>query len=188
MGRKVRAAKASLVAAFLAAGGAAATAKAGPASHGAKAGASAARANTGGTLKWGSPLVRFLKLDGFPAYLKIENFTQYYKMLSLPELSDFYAKDTRAIIGVLDVYQKGGTAHGSLLEGILIGLEQYWKQDNSDALLNFLKVEGALDAYLKYGDFFLAMERDAPKAFEFYVKTTGIAGVPAVQREGGEIG
>jgi hypothetical protein len=188
MGRKARAAKASLVAAFLAAGGAAATAKAGPASHTARAGASAARSNTGGTLEWGSALVRFLKLDGFPAYLKVENFTQYYKELSLSELSDFYSKDTNAIIGVLDLYQKGGTADGSLLRGILIGLEQYWKYDNSDALLNFIKGEGALDAYLKYRDFFVAMERDAKDAFSFYVKTTGIAGVPPVQEEDGEIG
>lgn len=57
-------------------------AKAGPASHAVKARSSAARSNTGGTLEWGSALVRFLKLDGFPAYLKVENFTQYYKELT----------------------------------------------------------------------------------------------------------
>jgi hypothetical protein len=187
MGRKARAAKASLVAAFLAAGGAAATAKAGPASVAAKARANAAHSNTGGTLEWGSALVRFLKLDGFPAYFKVDNFAEYYKLLSLPELSDFYAKDTSAIIGVLDLYQKAGTAQGSLLEGILVGLEQYWKYDNSDVLLNFFKEEGALDAYDKYRDFFLAMERDAQDAFSFYVKMTGIAGVPAFH-EDGEIG
>jgi hypothetical protein len=187
MGRKARAAKASLVAAFLAAGGAAATAKAGPASHASKAGASAARSNSGGTLQWGSALVRFLKLDGFPAYLKIENFTQYYKELSLSQLSDFYSKDTSAIIGVLDLYQKGGTANGSLLEGILIGLEQYNKFDNRDALDNFFKRDGALDAYLKYRDFFLAMREDARNAFDFYYKITGIAEVP-FQGEDGEIG
>jgi len=184
MGRKARAARASLVAAFLATGGAAATAKAGQASHAARAGARAARANTGAGLEWGSPLARFIKLDGFPAYLKIENFAQYYKFLSLSELSDFYAKDTSAIIGVLDLYKKGGTANGSLLEGVLAGLEQYWKYDKADELLNFIKRDDAMDAYLKYRDFFVAMEQDAKDTFTFYSKTTGIEGIPFLEEDG----
>jgi hypothetical protein len=193
MGRKIRAAKASLVAAFLATGGAAATAKAGSSSQADRAGAAAQRSSAGPlaqfdkALEWGSPLVRFLKLDGFPAYLKVDGFAQYYKLLTLDELSAFYYKDQSQVDAVLALYHKGGTASGSLLEGILIGLEQYWKYDDSDTLTSFLKFEDAQAAYLKFEDFFGALERDANGAFSFFVKETGIAGLPAVQLPG-EIG
>jgi hypothetical protein len=191
MGRKVRAAKASLVAAFLAAGGAAATAKAGSSSHAAKTGPSATRSSPGASLNWGSTLVRFLKLDGYPAYLKIDSFTQYYKdYLKLDELSTFYQKYEDSIDPLLALYVKGGTAHGSLLEGILIGLEQYWKYDgNTEAFDNFFKLDGAQDAYLKFENFYNALHENAKDAFSFFVKETGISGLlPAVQEPPTEIG
>jgi hypothetical protein len=190
MGRKAQAAKASLVAAFVAAGGAAATAKAHPSTQAGKVPASAASSRADG-LNWGSALVRFLKLDGFPAYLKIHGFAQYDKLLSLDELTSFYNKDRSQIDAVLALYQKGGTANGSLLEGVLIGLEQYWKQNNSDALLNFLKIKGAQGAYDKFSDFFRALQADTKDAFTFFYKETGIPELPAVQLPGdgdGEIG
>ena len=195
MGRKIRGAKASLVAAFLATGGAAATAKADSTSQNAGAGASVSRPSMSHPLaqfskielNWGSPLVRFLKLDGFPAYLKIDGFAQYYKLLSLQELSDFYSKDQSQVDAALALYQKGGTKAGGLLEGILIGLEQYWKFDDREPLLNFLKLDGAQEAYVKFADFFVALETDAKAAFSFFNKETGIAGLPAVQTPG-EIG
>jgi hypothetical protein len=190
MGRKAQAAKASLVAAFVAAGGAAATAKAHTGAQAGKVPARSAASNPGG-INWGDALVRFLKLDGFPSYLKVENFAQYYKLLSLDELSAFYNKDREAIDGVLALYQKGGTAEGSLLQGILIGLEQYYKENNSEPLLNFLKEKQALAAYDKWSGFFRALKADAENAFAFFYKETGIPDLPAVQLPGdggGELG
>ncbi len=117
MGRKMRAAKASLVAAFLAAGGAA-TAKAVPAG-------TAKPANTiGGSsaISWGDPLIRFLKLDGFPAYLKIDGFAQlaqYYKLHLLADTATLYDKYPDQVAGLLDLYHK---ADAGPLSGILIGL------------------------------------------------------------------
>jgi hypothetical protein len=184
MGRKVKAAKASLVAAFLAAGGAAATAKAGSSSNAQTSGSTASATAVNGSLEWGSALVRFLKLDGFPAYLKIDNFADYYKLLSVDELSVFYDKNRDPVDGVLALYQKGGTAQGSMLEGILIGLEQYFKYDNRDVLFNFVKGEDALAAYQKFATFYGALEKGAPDALSFFQKETGINGVPAVQFDG----
>jgi hypothetical protein len=180
MGRKIRAAKASLVAAFLATGGAAATAKAGSTSHSVKsAGASSASASRD-TLQWGHSLVRFLKLDGFPAYLKVDGFADYYKLLSLDELTSFYSKDTVQVDAVLALYQKAGTANGSLLESMLNGLEQYWKYDKAAPLEAFFKQDGALDAYNKFTDFYFALEQDAVDAFAFFQKETGITGIPEI--------
>ena len=125
--------------------------------------------------------MRFLKLDGFPAYLKVTDFAQYYKLLSLDELSSFYVKDADQVDGVLALYQKGGTRSGSLLEGILIGLEQYLKYENTEPLLSLLKSEDAQAAYLKFEEFFTALQRDAKDAFSFFQKETGITGLPAVQ-------
>jgi hypothetical protein len=184
MGRKSRAAKASLVAAFVAAGGAAATAKANESPQSARAKAPS-RAKSS-PLNWGSALSRFIKLDGFPSYLKIDGFAQYNKLLSLDELSAFYYKDQSQVDGLLALYQKGGKTDG-LLEGILIGLEQYYKYDDRTALFNFIKGEDALNAYIKFSSFFRAMQADAKNAFSFFYKETGILDVPAVQTGDGEI-
>jgi hypothetical protein len=188
MGRKIGTAKASLVAAFLAAGGAAATANAN-AGTASQPRVSSRPAHAGGSdpftryskieMSWGSALLRFLKLDGFPAYLKVTDFAQYYKLLSLEELSEFYVKDAAQVDGVLALYHKGGTRSGSLLEGILIGLEQYLKYDNKEPLLNFLKADDAQVAYLKFEEFFTALQRDAKDAFSFFQKETGITSLPA---------
>jgi hypothetical protein len=188
MGRKIRAAKASLVAAFLAAGGAAA-AKAVPA------------ATTPGSLTisgstWGDdPVTRFLKLDGFPAYLKIDGFaslTQYYKDALMGDGSTLYLKYEDQVSGLLDLYQK---ADGGPLGGLLAALEQYYKHQDSGPLLDYLKTEAGMDAYLKFEDFFGALETVAradeggSTALEYFQKLTGIAGLPAVQDQGpGPIG
>lgn len=180
MGRKVTAAKTSLVAAFLAANGAAA-AQAVPAK-------SAKPANTIGgsvSINWGDQLVRFLKLDGFPAYLKIDGFAalaQYYKMQILSDVSTLYFKYAPQVADLLALYQK---ADAGPLAGILIGLEQYYKEDNLQPLLDYLKTPGAMDAYLKFESFFSALravggEKDA-SAFQFFWKETGIAGNPLAQ-------
>jgi hypothetical protein len=180
MGRKLRAAKTSLVAAFLAANGAAA-AQAMPAK-------SAKPANPIGgavSINWGDPLVRFLKLDGFPAYLKIDGFAalaQYYKMQILGDVSTLYLKYQDQVAGLLALYQK---ADAGPLAGILIGLEQYYKEDNIEPLRDYLKTPGAMDAYGKFESFFSALravggERQA-SAFEFFYKETGIAGNPLAQ-------
>lgn len=175
MGRKIRAAKASLVAAFVAAGGAAA------ATTHARPTAAPIQATT---IKWGDPLVRFLKLDGFPAYLKIDGFAQYYKLLSTPdalqELSRFYEKWRPQVDDVLSLYHK---ANGGPLQGILIGLEQYFKYDNIQPLLSYIKGEDAAQAYFKFETFLGYLKRDAPNAFQFFVKETSIAGDP-FQKDG----
>jgi hypothetical protein len=191
MGRKIRAAQASLVATFLAAGGAA-TAKAMHSS-------SARPANTIGgstSVNWGDQMVRFLKLDGFPAYLKYDGFAQlamYYKAQLISDTETLYLKYGDKIGGVLELYQK---ADAGPLTGVLIGLEQYWKYDNSQALFDWLKTPGALDVYLKYEDFYSALQAVAKgdgengSALDFYQKETGIMGVPRVQEptDGGVTG
>jgi hypothetical protein len=195
MGRKIRAAKASLVAAFLAASGAA-TAKAMD-SHAVKP------ANTiGGTqINWGDPLIRFMKLDGFPAYFKYDGFealTQFYKAQLLSDAAALYLKYDQKIYDVMAYYQK---ADGGLLSGILIGLEQYYKERNIEPLLNYVKLTpGAMDAYIKYGDFIESLQAVArsdqgkPSALDYYIKLTGIdvgieGQLPAVQStEDGPIG
>ncbi len=68
-----------------------------------------------------------------------------------------------------------------MLEGILIGLEQYLKYQNTEPLLSFLKDADAQSAYLKFEDFFTALQRDAKDAFSFFQKETGITSLPAVQ-------
>jgi hypothetical protein len=177
MGRKIRAAKASLVAAFVAAGGATAATT--------SARTTAAPNQAAATINWGDPLVRFLKLDGFPAYLKIDGFTQYYKMLSTPdalqELSNFYDKWRPAVDDVLSLYHK---ASGGSLEGILIGLEQYFKYDDIQPLLSYIKGEDAAQAYFKFETFLGYLKQDAPNAFQFFLKETSIAGDPLAQRDG----
>jgi len=182
MDRKSRAAKTSLVAAFLAAGGAVASTA--PAEAASPPGP-AAVSNTS-QLQWGDQLVRFLKLDGFPAYLKIDGFAQlarYYKAQTtfLPELSDFYLKSptNQAVTNdLLALYQK---ADGGPLAGILIGLEQFYKTGDRVPLLDYLKTPGALDAYQKFETFLTALGNEdtgAPLAFDFFYKETGIAGDP----------
>jgi hypothetical protein len=184
MGRKIRAAKASLVAAFVAASGAAA-AKAIP-GHSAKPAATAAE-----FIKWGDPLIRFLKLDGFPSYLKIDGFAQlaqFYKEALLTDAAALYLKDATPVADVLDMYQK---ANAGPLSGILIGLEQFYKEKNSDALFEYIKSEEGMANYLKFERFFSALQRDAPDAFQFFYKETGIAGNPLEQiptDSGGQIG
>lgn len=112
MGRKIRAAKASLVAAFLATSGAA-TAKA---MH-----SSAARpANTIGgaaAVNWGDPVIRFLKLDGFADYLKLDGSAQlamFYKEQLLSDTASLYDKWMPQVNDLLALYHK---ASGGPLEG-----------------------------------------------------------------------
>ncbi|MHB8696058.1 MAG: hypothetical protein ACYDHH_33010 [Solirubrobacteraceae bacterium] len=188
MGKKVRAAKASLVAAFLAAGGAA-TAKA--------VTAGAAPANTGGraaaSANWGDPLIRFLKLDGFPAYLKLEGFAQlaqYYKEQLLTDTATLYDKWRPQVDDLLALYQK---ADAGPLTGILVGLETFYKEQNIQPLLDYLKTPGAMDAYLKFEGFFSALRavaaKEGPSAFQFFYKETGIVGNPVGElTDGGVIG
>src|SRR5204862_424840 len=140
MGRKIRAAKASLVAAFVAAGGAA-TAKSVSAASAAEPSAPVAS-----QVNWGDQLVRFLKLDGFPAYFKVDEFAQlaqFYKASLLSDASALYYKYPDQVSALLDLYQK---ADAGPLSGILIGLETYWKADDIQPLLDYLKTPGALDA------------------------------------------
>jgi hypothetical protein len=174
MGKKIQAAKASLVAAFLAAGGGAvAKSLATP--------ASAPAATAVSDVSLGDQLVRFLKLDGFPAYFKSPDFAQlenFYKPQLPVAASDLYIKYGSAVDGVLSLYQK---ADAGPLTGILGGLETYWKEDNLQPLLNYLKEQpGAMDAYVKFQTFFSALSEVSPEggAFDFFVKMTGILGDP----------
>lgn len=174
MDRKSRAARTSLVAAFIAAGGAVATP--GPAAAASPPDPAVAG---GSQLQWGDQLVRFLKLDGFPAYLKVDSFAQYYKWRDfMPELSSFYLKYQPQVDDFLTLYQK---ADAGPLTGILIGLEQYYKNDTSAPLLDYLKTPGAMDAYLKLEVFLDALGKAAPDAFQFFYKETGIAGAPRLE-------
>jgi hypothetical protein len=179
MGRKIRAAKASLVAAFLATSGAA-TAKA---MHG----SSARPANTIGgsaSVNWGDPVIRFLKLDGFAAYLKLDGSAQlamFYKEQLLSDTASLYDKWMPQVNDLLALYHK---ASGGPLEGILIGLETFYKENNIQPLLDYLKLPGAMDAYLKFEGFFSALQavnREGQGAFQFFYKETGIAGNPLEQ-------
>jgi hypothetical protein len=180
MGKKIRAAKASLVAAFLAAGGGAA--------GGAVALSSPAPAATiGGStgITQGDPLVRFLKLDGFPAFLKIDGFAAFYKAYEpyvLADAATLYDKYPSAVADLLSLYQK---ADAGPLGGIVSGLEAYYKYDNLQPLKDFLETPGAFDAYVKFQTFFSALEQGAsegkPSAFDFFYKETGIAGNPIGQ-------
>src|SRR4051812_7193402 len=176
MGKKIQAAKASLVAAFLAAsGGVAAKATASPASGP----AAAAGATTG--ISWGDPLIRFLKLDGFPAFWKAQDFAQldnFYKPQLTASVADLYFKYDDQVKDVLALYQK---ADQGPLGGILIGLEQFYKEDNIRPLLDTLKEQTAIDAYVKFQSFYSAMRQVSPEgggALEFFQKTTGILGDP----------
>jgi hypothetical protein len=173
MGRKIQATKASLVAAFLAAsGGAIAKTLVNPTP------APAAVSATG--VAWGDQLVRFIKLDGFPAFYKspdsaaLENF---YKPQLIESASSLYLKYGDAVNDVLALYQK---ADGGPLTGILSGLETYWKVHNIQPLLDYLKAPGAMDAYFKFQTFFSALQSVSPEggAFDFFVKVTGIQGDP----------
>ena len=183
MGKKIRAAQASLVATFLAAGGAA-TAKAMHSS-------SARPANTIGgsvSVNWGDQMIRFLKLDGFSPYLKYDGSSQlamYYKPQLISDTETLYLKYADKVGGVLDLYSKG---NNDALTGALTALEQYWKADDSKAFFDWIKTPGALDVYLKYEDFYSALQAVARgdgengSALDFYQKETGIMGVPAVQQ------
>jgi hypothetical protein len=182
MGRKIRAAQASLVATFLAAGGAA-TAKAMHSS-------SARPANTigGVSVNWGDQMIRFLKLDRFPAYLKYDGSAQlamYDKVRLISDTETLYLKYGDKVGGVLDLYSKG---NNDALAGALTALEQYWKQDDQKSFYDWIKTPGALDVYLKYEDFYSALQAVAKgdgengSALDFYQKETGIMGVPAVQQ------
>jgi len=180
MGRKIRAAKASIVAAFLAAGGATAAKAADPGSV---------------QVNWGDQLVRFIKLDGFPDYSKAFDsaaLTLYYKQQILDDASDMYVKYGQKVSDVLSYYNK---ANGGLLSGILIGLEQYYKVNDVGPLLEYIKeTPGAMDAYIKYDGFVEALQGEArddaakgqSSALDYYIKLTGIdvgidGQLPAVQ-------
>jgi hypothetical protein len=187
MGRNIRAAKASLVAAFLAAGGATA-AKALPAHEASPAAAAGGTVADG--IAWGDPLIRFLKLEGFPAYLKIDGFAQlaqYYKPQLMGDGSTLYLKYEDQVANLLALYHK---ANAGPLAGILIGLERYYKDGDKETLLDFLKTPSNMDAYIKFTDFFDALQtvgRDEEDggAFGFFAKETGIPELPAVQAPSG---
>jgi hypothetical protein len=186
MGKKIRAAQASLVATFLAAGGAA-TAKAMHAG-------SARPANTiGGSsaINWGDQLIRYLKLDGFPAFLKVDGFAQlaqFYKEQLLSDAATMYLKFGDDVSNVLTLYQK---ADAGPLAGILIGLEQYNKAQNAQPLLDYLKIKGNLDNYVKFQKVYLDLaqvargDEEKGSALDFYIKLTGISSVPSPEQLGG---
>jgi hypothetical protein len=185
MGKKIRAAQASLVATFLAAGGAA-TAKA---MHS----TSARPANTVGSasINWGDQLVRFMKLDGFPAFMKIDGFAQlaqFYKDQLLSDAAALYMKYPDDVANVLALYQK---ADGGPLAGILVGLEQFYKEQNAQPLLDYLKIKGNIDNYVKYDKWFTDLQAvarsdgDKGSALDFYIKMTGIAAVPSPEQLAG---
>ena len=183
MGRKIRAAKASLVAAFVASGGAAAAS----AVPGKSAQPTRHTATAAEFIKWGDPLIRFVKLDGFPSYLKADGFAQlanYYKASLLSDAAALYDKWRPQVDDLLSLYQK---ADAGPLTGILIGLETYWKQDgNIKPLLDYLKTPGAMDAYIKFWNALDAFQKVAPAgggAFEFFVKETGIVADPLQSRD-----
>lgn len=182
MDRKSRAARTSLVAAFLAAGGSVVSTA--PAQAAPPPGPTVSPAAS--QLQWGDQLVRFLKLEGFPAYLKVDNFAQYYKFLDAarPQLDSFYKDNQGTVDDLLALYHK---ANAGPLTGILIGLEQYYKNDNREPLLDYLKTPGAMDAYLKFEDFINALGKAAPDAFQFFYKETGIEGVPSDEWTDGPI-
>ncbi len=185
MGKKIRVAQASLVATFLAASGAA-TAKA---FHAKSAGKTA---TIGGSINWGDQLIRYLKLDGFPAYLKFvgfEQLTQYYKAQLLFDAAALYQKHELDVNNALALYQK---ADGGPLAGILIGLEQYNKAQNAQPLTDYLKIKGNLDNYVKfqkvYNDLAEVARSDGENgsALDYYIKLTGIASVPSPSQLLGE--
>ena len=188
MGRKIRAAQASLVATFLAAGGAA-TAKA---MH-AKSAAGKAITINGASINWGDQLIRYIKLDGFPSYFKVDNFAQlaqYYKAQLLSDAATLYFKYSEDVNNVLALYQK---ADGGPLTGILIGLEQYNKAQNAQPLIEYLKADKSnLDNYFKffkvYNDLTQVARADGEKgsALDFYIKLTGISSVPSPSQLLGE--
>ncbi len=176
MGKKIRAAKASLVAAFLAAGGAATA----TGMH-----STSQKTNTtwrAGTINWGDQLIRFMKLDGFPSYMKIDGsaqLAQFYKEQLLVDAAALYEKWRPAVDDLLALYQK---ANAGPLDGILIGLEQFYKYNETQPLLDYIKTEDGLANYMKFESFFSALQAvDRDKqggAFDFFVKMTGISGNP----------
>jgi hypothetical protein len=175
MGRKIQAAKASLVAAFLAASGAAAQKAVATTPTDPAAAASAS------SVSWGDPLLRFIKLDGFPSFWKAQDFAalaNFYKPQLTASVADLYFKYDDQVNDVLTLYQK---ADQGPLGGILIGLEQFYKEGNREPLLDTLKEPGAMDAYIKFTSFYKAMGQVSPEgggALEFFQKTTGILGDP----------
>lgn len=175
MGRKIQAAKASLVAAFLAASGAVAErALATPAGDPA-----AASATT--DVSWGDPLLRFVKLDGFSAFWKAQDFAaleNFYKPQLTDSAAQLYIKFNDQVTDVLDLYKK---VDQGPLGGIVTGLEQFYKFDKLQPLLDTLKEPGAADAYIKFQSFYKAMGQVSPEgggALEFFQKATGILGDP----------
>jgi hypothetical protein len=180
MGKKIRAAKASLVAAFLAAGGAATA----TGMHS----TSAKTTNTigGGSINWGDELIRFLKLDGFPAYLKVDGFAQLAqdnKPYLLEDAATLYDKWPNQVAGVLSLYEK---ANAGELNGILIGLEQFFKYQKEQPLLDYVKTDDGMANYAKFEKFFSALQsvgrsEEGGSAFDFFVKETGITGDPLGQ-------
>ena len=146
------------------------------------------------SINWGDPLIRFLKLDGFPAYLKLDGFAQmaqYYKDQLISDAGVLYDKYPSQVADLLGLYHK---ADAGPLSGILIGLETYYKEQNIQPLLDYLKMPGAMDAYLKFEGFFSALQavnREGQGAFQFFYKETGIAGNPLGQSTdgtGGQLG
>ena len=184
MGRKIRAAKASIVAAFLAAGGSAAAKAANPGSV---------------QVNWGDQLVRFIKLDGLPDYIKATDsaaLTNFYKDAIVGDASEMYVKYGQKVYDVLSYYNK---ANAGLLPGIISGLEQFYKEKNLEPLLEYIKdTPGAMDAYIKFDGFVQALQGEArddaakgqSSALDYYIKLTGIdvgidGQLPAVQSTDG---
>lgn len=183
MGRKIRAAQASLVAAFLAAGGSAAA-------KGASTAANAPQPHMA-TIDWGDQLIRFIKLDGFPDYMKSTDsaaLTNYYKEQIIGDAATLYDKWLPAVQDVLALYQK---ADAGPLDGILIGLEQYNKANDPSLLVNYLKIKGNLDNYVKFQKWFgdladvARSDGEQGSALDYYIKLTGISSVPSPEQLNG---
>jgi len=181
MGKKLRAAKTSLVVAFLAAGGAASA-------TGAKS--SSAGTNTAGerSVGWNDPLVRFLKLDGLASYLKVRSSSALalsYKAQLESDAAELYQKYPSQVAGVLALYQKAGT-----LDQMLKGLEAVFKDNNAGPLTSYLKSSAGLESFIKFDEFLGALAAVDPGphgAFAFWLKNTG-ASSNALQELGGLAG
>jgi len=181
MGNKLRAAKTSLVVAFLAAGGAAGATSAKSTSPG---------ANTvgGRSIGWNDPLIRFLKLDGLSSYLKVRSSAALalsFKAQLESDAADLYQKYPSQVAGVLALYQKAGT-----LDQMLKGLEAVFKDNNPALLTAYLKSSAGLENFVKFDSFLGALAAVDPGphgAFAFWLKNTGSSS-DALQELGGIAG
>ena len=135
------------------------------------------------SVSWGDPLLRFIKLDGFPSFWKAQDFAalaNFYKPQLTASVADLYFKYDDQVNDVLALYQKADQGplgrHPDRARAVLEA------RRNIKPLLDTLKEPGAMDAYIKFNDFYKAMGQVSPEgggALEFFQKATGILGVPA---------